>query len=47
MINVSFGTIRVTSDLVFFSFELMALISIVTGFFAMVPSWFGLFRVLL
>ena len=39
-------TVPVISDLVFFSFELKPLISIVTWFFALVASWFGLFRVL-
>ena len=41
------GTIRVILDLVFFSFELTTLSLIVTWFFAMVASCFGLFRVLL
>ena len=41
------GTICIVLGLVFLSFELTALISIVTWFFAMVASWFGLFGVLL
>ena len=44
---IIFGTILVISDLVFFSFELKALIPIVTWLFEMVAGWFGLFRVLL
>ena len=41
------GTICIISRLVFLSFELTALISIVTWLFAMVARWFGLSRVLL
>ena len=41
------GKIRVALGLVFFSFELTALVSIVTRFFAVVASWFGSFWVLL
>ena len=41
------GTIHVTSRLVFLSFELTALILIVTCFFAMVARWSGFVRVLL
>ena len=41
------GTIRVISGLVFFSFELTALRSIVNWILAMMASWFGLFIVLL
>ena len=42
-----FGTIRVISGLVFFSFQLTALILIVTWLFAMLASWSGPFRGLL
>ena len=41
------STICVVLDLVFLSFELTALISILTWLFAMVACWFGFFRVLL
>ena len=37
------GTIRVVLGLVFFSFELTALVSVVTWLFAVVASWFGFF----
>ena len=41
------GTVGLISGLVFFSFELTALILIVTWFFTMVARWFGLVWVLL
>ena len=41
------GTICIISRLVFLSFELTALIFIVTWFFTMVARWFGLVGVLL
>ena len=41
------GTIRFISDLVFLSFELLALILIVTWFFTRVARWFVFVRVLL
>ena len=41
------STICIVLDLVFLSFELTALISIVTWLFAMVACWFGFFRILL
>ena len=41
------GAIRIISGLVLFSFELTALILIVTWFFTMVARWFGFVRVLL
>ena len=41
------STICIVLDLVFLSFELTVLISIVTWLFAMVACWSGLFRVLL
>ena len=41
------GTIRVISRLVFLSFELTALVLIVTWFLTMVARWSGLVRVLL
>ena len=41
------GTICIISCLVFLSFELTALILIVTWFFTRVASWSGLVRVLL
>ena len=47
IIVVIFGPIRVISSLVVFSFELTALVPIVTWLSAMVASWFGLFGVLL
>ena len=47
VIFVICSNICIILDLVFLSFELTALISIVTWLFAMVACWFGLFRVLL
>ena len=41
------GTFRFNPGVVFFLFELTALVSIVTWFFAIVASWFGLSGVLL
>ena len=41
------GTVLVISGLVFFSFELTALVGIVTWLFALAASWFGLFGGLL
>ena len=46
VIVVISSTSRVISGLVFFSFELTALVLIVTWFFIMVARWFGLVRVL-
>ena len=47
VVFVSCSTICIVLDLVFFLFELTALILIVTWLFAMLACWFGLFRVLL
>ena len=41
------GIVRIIPGLVFFSFELTALILLVTWFFTMVARWFGFVRVLL
>ena len=47
VIVVITSTIRVNLSLVFFSFEVTALPSIVTWLFSVVASWFGFFWVLL